>query len=90
MDQHFMGQVCFGLLLIASMALALLNEHRVALQRQRRKERIMSRYAIYKVADELGVCHRTAMLIWDAAETPAEFRRMMEDYAAGRGFSLID
>lgn len=48
----------------------------------------MSRYAINKVADELGVSHSTAMLIWDATQNPDEFRAAIEDYAAGRGFVL--
>ena len=48
----------------------------------------MSRYAINKTADELGIAHGTAMLIWDATGTRDEFIAAMEDYAAGRGFVL--
>ena len=50
----------------------------------------MSRYAIYKAADERGVSHRTAMFLWDYTDDPDEFLAMLDEVAAGRGFALID
>lgn len=48
----------------------------------------MSRYAINKKADELGVSHGVAMLIWESVDTVDEFLQALTDYAEGRGFTL--
>jgi len=53
-----------------------------------RKERQMSRYMINKAADERGVSHGTAMLIWESCESIDEFLAALDDYAEGRGFTL--
>ena len=50
----------------------------------------MSRYSINKAADERGIAHSTAMLIWEATQDPDEFISALDDYANGYGFSLID
>ena len=50
----------------------------------------MSRYSINKSADERGISHSTAMLIWEYTNDPAEFIAALDDVAAGRGFSIID
>jgi len=54
----------------------------------KRKEANMSRYAINKAADERGVSHGVAMLIWDSVDTVDEFLAALDDYAEGRGFTL--
>lgn len=48
----------------------------------------MSRYAINKAADERGISHSTAMLIWDSVDSVDEFLEALDDYAEGRGFTL--
>ena len=50
----------------------------------------MSRYSINKLADERGVSHRTALLIWECCNDRDEFIAALDDVAAGRGFVLID
>ena len=50
----------------------------------------MSQYAIYKAADERGVSHRTANLIWEATGDPDDFIAALDDFASGYGFTLID
>lgn len=50
----------------------------------------MSRYSINKLADELGVSHATAMLIWESVDTPDEFIAALTAFVNGEGFSLID
>ena len=50
----------------------------------------MSRYSICKAADERGINHSTAMLIWEATQDPDEFISALDDYVKGYGFSLID
>ena len=50
----------------------------------------MSRYAINKLADEFGVAHSTAMLLWECCNDKAEFLAALRDVAEGRGFALID
>ena len=50
----------------------------------------MSRYSINKVADELGVSHATAMLIYESSDSVDEFLSNLEAYANGEGFTLID
>lgn len=54
----------------------------------KRKETNMSRYAINKAADERGINHSTAMLIWDSVDSVDEFLAALDDYAEGRGFTL--
>lgn len=51
----------------------------------------MSRYSINKLADEFGVSHSTAMLLWECCnDDKAEFLAALRDVAEGRGFVLID
>lgn len=50
----------------------------------------MSRYKINKVADEYGVSHATATLIWESSESIEDFIESIEAYANGEGFTLID
>lgn len=50
----------------------------------------MSRYKISKVADEYGVSHATAMLIWESSESVDDFIESIEAFANGEGFSIID
>ena len=50
----------------------------------------MSRYSINKAADERGIAHGTAMLIWESVDSPAEFIAALDAYAAGEGSPLVD
>jgi len=50
----------------------------------------MSRYAINKKADELGVSHGTAMLIYESCASVDEFVDALTAFANGEGFALID
>lgn len=50
----------------------------------------MSRYSIYKAADERGIAHATALLIWDATGNPDDFICALDAYADGYGFILCD
>ena len=50
----------------------------------------MSRYAINKAADELGISHQTALLVWEFVDSKEEFLAALDDLAAGRGFVFID
>lgn len=50
----------------------------------------LSTYRINKVADEHGIAHGTAMLIWESSETLDDFLVSIEDFAAGKGFTIID
>ena len=50
----------------------------------------MSRYAINKLADEFGVAHSTAALLWECCDDRDEFVAALSEVAAGRGFALID
>lgn len=50
----------------------------------------MSRYAINKAADERGISHATAMLVWEYTDDRDEFLAALDQIAAGRGFCIID
>lgn len=50
----------------------------------------MSRYAINKAADERGVEHSTALLIWECCSDRDEFIIKLDAVARGHGFTLID
>ena len=48
----------------------------------------MSDYAICKAADERKVSRSVARIIWESVEDCDEFFSALDDYAAGRGFTL--
>lgn len=50
----------------------------------------MSRYQIYKAADERGISRHTALLVWEHTDDPDDFIAALDDIADGWGFSLID
>ena len=50
----------------------------------------MSRYSINKAADERGISHATAMLIFECSESVDDFIAALDAYADGDGFVLID
>ena len=50
----------------------------------------MSKYMQNKKADEFGVSHATAALIYESCETVDEFLSALEAYANGEGFTLVD
>ena len=50
----------------------------------------MPYYRIYKHADERGVSHPTALLIWECTNDEDEFLAALDDVAAGYGFAIID
>lgn len=50
----------------------------------------MSRYRIYKIADEYGIAHSTAMLIWESSESVDDFIKSIEAFVSGEGFIVID
>ena len=49
----------------------------------------MSRYSINKAADERGISHSTAMLVWEYTNDHDEFIAALDEIAAGRGFSIV-